>query len=57
MDILCSILKEEGLLSEKYRIIDKLKTIDQIEKALSKGESFIIEDQLFSFSALDHLAG
>lgn len=47
---LCSVLTEEGLLSEKYKIVDKLRTINQIEKALDKGESFIIEDENFSFS-------
>lgn len=54
---LCSILKEEGLLSKKYEIIDKLRTVDQIEVLLSKGESFIIEDEIFSFSCSSPFAG
>lgn len=56
-NVLCHILKEEGLLSEKYEIVDKLRTIDQIEKALDKGESFIIEDHLFSFFCSSPSAG
>ena len=46
---LCRMLKEEDLLSEKYEIVDKYRTVSQVEKALGKGESFIIEDKNFSF--------
>lgn len=47
---LCNVLKEEGLLLEKYELVGKLKTVSQIEKNLSNGESLIINDHLFSFS-------
>ncbi len=48
---ICSVLKQENLLSEKYEIDDRgFKTIDKIAKILNDETNFGIEDQLFSFS-------
>lgn len=48
---LCSILKQESLLSERYDIDEiESQTINKIEKTLRKETNFGIKDQLFSFS-------
>ena len=49
--VLCSLLKKEGLLSEKYEADDEgPKTINQIEKILRNKTYFGIDNHLFSFS-------